>query len=1043
MIKRRDGSTRVSLGAALLASAVWAFACGDGTVDPPPPPPSPPDPPRPTAVTVSPATAELTALGATVQLSAEVRDQNGQVMSGATVTWASSDPSVARVDNAGLVTAVGDGETTVTATSGEVSGEARVRVRRPTPSPDRAALVAFHEATGGPNWERAGNWLSDRHVREWEGVSVDDEGRVVELKLEGNNLVGAIPAALSRLSAIERVNLNFNGLSGRIPAELRSLTRLRNLHLGSNDLSGAIPAELGELSELVELDLNQNSLSGTIPRALGDLSKLERLLLLSNDLQGPIPPELGRLSRLRTLALAGNSLSGRIPPELGELASLEFLHLGINDLTGPIPAGLFSGTTRLESLLLQFNGLTGSLPAEIGNLPRLKWLYVSENDLTGPLPPELGDLHSLKELYARGNGITGPLPPELGRLTSLEDLQLYNNEITGPIPAEWGGMTGLQALLLFGNRLSGPLPPELGDLGALQWLWLGDNDLEGGVPQRFGEMTALTQLDVTDNPRMSGPLPASLTQLGRMEALLTGGTDLCAPRGEPFANWLGRIWKQRVALCEDSGGSAFLLTQAVQSRSFPVPLVAGEPALLRVFVTAAAAGGATIPPVRASFHSDGSEVHVAEISGQSTAIPTSVNEGDLTRSANAEIPGHVLQPDTEIVIEIDPDGTLGSGVNITRRIPEEGRLRLDIRAMPVLDLTVIPFLWASAPDRSVLAATAGMAADPMGHELLEDARVLLPVAELEVTDHEAVTVSSNHAFEILRATEAIRVVEGGEGHYQGLMAGTVTGAAGVAATPGRTSFSVTNSSTIAHELGHNMNLQHAPCGRPGAPDPAFPNSDGSIGSWGYDFGTGALVPPSTPDLMSYCRDRWISDFSFSNALRYRLVDEPQGSAGAAAERPALLLWGGTGPDGEPFLEPAFALSAPPSLPRAGGDHTLIGADENGRELFRLSFAMKEVADGDGRSLFAFALPVQPGWAETLAAITLSGPGGSAILDETTDRLMAILRDPLTGQVRAILRGEPGVARAFADQAGATGIDPRRYDEFLSRGIPAAGAWERR
>lgn len=563
------------------------------------------------------------------------------------------------------------------------------------------------------------------------------------------------------------------------------------------------------------------------------------------------------------------------------------------------------------------------------------------------------------------------------------------------------------------------------------------------MPARFGSMTALTQLDVTDNPRMSGPLPATLTQLDHIDALLAGGTELCAPGDEPFTSWLGRIWKQRVAVCGGSTESAFLLTQAIQSRSFPVPLVAGEPALLRVFVTTAEGGGATIPPVRARFHSGGNEVHVADIPGQPRAIPTEVMEGDLTMSANAEIPGHVLQPGTEIVIEVDPDGTLDPGLKIAKRIPEEGRLKLDVQAMPVLDLTVIPFLWAADPDSSVLDATAGMATDPMRHELLEDTRVLLPVSELKVTNHAAVTVTSNSAFDILSATEAIQVIEGGDGHYQGLMAGSVTQALGVANTPGRSSFSVLSPSVIAHELGHNMNLLHAPCGGAGGPDPAFPNPDGSIGSWGYDFRKGALVPPSANDLMGYCEDRWISDFSFSNALRYRLVDEAPSAARAAAERPVFLLWGGTAPNGEPFLEPAFVLSAPSSPPPAGGDHTLIGSGEDGRELFRLSVGMQELSHGDGRSAFAFALPVQPGWEGTLASITLSGPGGSATLDGTTDRPMAILRDPLTGQVRAILRGAPGAARGAADEAGATGIDPRGYDQLRSRGIPDARAWERR
>ena len=76
------------LVAATLSATLWAYACGDGATEPPT---APPDPPRPTTVTVTPATTHLSALGATVQLSAEVRDQNGQLISGAAVAWTSSN----------------------------------------------------------------------------------------------------------------------------------------------------------------------------------------------------------------------------------------------------------------------------------------------------------------------------------------------------------------------------------------------------------------------------------------------------------------------------------------------------------------------------------------------------------------------------------------------------------------------------------------------------------------------------------------------------------------------------------------------------------------------------------------------------------------------------------------------------------------------------------------------------------------------------------------------------------------------------------------
>ena len=110
---------------AVLAVVALAKGCGDG--ESPSAPPMP-EPARPTTVTVSPATTELTVLGATVQLSVEVRDQNATVMAGATVIWTSSASSVATVDASGLVTAAGNGTATITASAGSASGSAAVTV---------------------------------------------------------------------------------------------------------------------------------------------------------------------------------------------------------------------------------------------------------------------------------------------------------------------------------------------------------------------------------------------------------------------------------------------------------------------------------------------------------------------------------------------------------------------------------------------------------------------------------------------------------------------------------------------------------------------------------------------------------------------------------------------------------------------------------------------------------------------------------------------------------------------------------------------------
>ena len=116
------GATPVIRLSALVVALAVVTGCGDG--DGPAAPPTP-EPARPTTVTVSPATVELTALGATAQLTAEVRDQYARLMTGATVMWSTSDPSVASVNASGLVTSVGEGMATVRARAGSGVGRPR------------------------------------------------------------------------------------------------------------------------------------------------------------------------------------------------------------------------------------------------------------------------------------------------------------------------------------------------------------------------------------------------------------------------------------------------------------------------------------------------------------------------------------------------------------------------------------------------------------------------------------------------------------------------------------------------------------------------------------------------------------------------------------------------------------------------------------------------------------------------------------------------------------------------------------------------------
>ncbi len=216
----------------------------------------------PTTVIVTPSVVQFGSLGRTGQLSARVEDQNGQEIAGATVTWTASPTGVATVAADGVVTGVGKGATTVTASTGSVSGNAQVIVRD-----DGAALMALYQATDGANWLNNSGWASDLPLDEWFGIEVNGHGGVTGISFDAN------------------------GLRGRIPPELGDLAELKTLVLIQSDgLVGSIPPELGDLANLEYLYV-RSRITGEIPPELGDLANLE-LLDFAGDMTGEIPPEL-------------------------------------------------------------------------------------------------------------------------------------------------------------------------------------------------------------------------------------------------------------------------------------------------------------------------------------------------------------------------------------------------------------------------------------------------------------------------------------------------------------------------------------------------------------------------------------------------------------------------------------------------------------------------------------------------------------------------------------------------------------------------------
>ena len=80
-------------------------------------------------VTVAPTSDTLRAIWATRQFTATPLDPNGRIIVGAPLYWNSSNASVATVDGNGLVTAHANGQTTIGASSGVITGHATLTVK--------------------------------------------------------------------------------------------------------------------------------------------------------------------------------------------------------------------------------------------------------------------------------------------------------------------------------------------------------------------------------------------------------------------------------------------------------------------------------------------------------------------------------------------------------------------------------------------------------------------------------------------------------------------------------------------------------------------------------------------------------------------------------------------------------------------------------------------------------------------------------------------------------------------------------------------------
>jgi hypothetical protein len=504
----------------------------------------------------------------------------------------------------------------------------------------------------------------------------------------------------------------------------------------------------------------------------------------------------------------------------------------------------------------------------------------------------------------------------------------------------------------------------------------------GGGVDAYGNSTGLPAVTWSS----SAPAVATVTNTGLIRGIATGSADITATAvANPGLSATVHVNVTGAAVPPfnlDIAGA--YVTQSTQTMAGAVPLVAGREGLLRVFVRGNLANSAT-PAVRVRIYNGALLVDTHTIDAPGGSVPVTVNEASMVSSWNSRINGALIQPGMRILVDVDQANSITEFNEDDNDFPSNGTpLAMDVRTLAPLSARFVPVVQPNGTTGDVTAAnkaTFTTMAEAIYPFSQIDADVRAPYSFDKVLPPSYDSIWNRLLFEI----QALRAADGSQRYYYGVITpgyssgGTGLGFIGNGGPNGRAAIGVdwTNwrAETVAHEWGHNFGRRHVACGGPSNPDLNYPYAGGALGHHGWDRRTNTLkLLTSSFDIMSYCQPYWVSDYTYGAVLTYN-----GGGAVVAAARaePSLLIWGRTTPAGDVILEPAFEITAPPSMPTASGALRIEATDATGARVLDMSFDGVEI-DHTGARSFTWVVPLTRLGGRDAAMIRLTGGGRQAV-----------------------------------------------------------------